>query len=205
MPANFSLRRPNQRGFTLLEIAIVLSIVGIIIAGVWFYGAQTLYNSKVEKLQSQIVHIITRSHEVFANNYVPPFTVLTQGAITANIFPADTLASSTASGSTSGYIALEPFANANGTQAPYSLSTSGVLLGSPLFDLSIPSVPTDACIKILLYMGAKSTVKQLGLLDFGPASSPGAYGFGVNGLDLSWATAKCSDPSRVGLGIEFQI
>jgi len=210
MPANLLPHRLNPRGFTLLEITIVLSIVGIIIAGVWFYGAQTLYNAKVEKLQSQIVHIITRSHEVFGNNSVPNNTDLTQGAITANIFPTDALGVPTSGSTTSGYIAIEPFAMPNGTVAQYSFRTLGPLNGAPTFLLSIPSVPTDACVKIISYMGAKATVTQLGLLLYGPANLSFSQGFGINGTPVYWAAQQCAAISPLngtnnGLAIMFQL
>ncbi len=147
MPKRFSSPLARQQGFTLIELAIVLSIVGVIIGGTWYYAAQTLNDIKKNKIIDQTLQIIQNTKRTFANVNTAPVsstaTNLTASAITAGIFPSDMIVNTTQ--------AADPYGQ------PVVLSTSSAQISS--FHLQY-NVRTDVCIALLTKLIANTTTRN---------------------------------------------
>jgi len=132
-------QRHSHTGFTLIELAIVLAIIGVIIGGVWYYAAQTLNKMKQEKMQDEITQIIQNSRQVFSSANTAPVigtnVNFTTQAITANIFPIEMV-----NNNTSPPTLMDPYGQ------PVTLTTSGAQNTS--FHLQF-NTRSDSCTNIM--------------------------------------------------------
>jgi type II secretory pathway pseudopilin PulG len=89
MSANFRY----QRGYSLLELGIVLTVVGLVIGGIWIYAGTANENNRINKLNAQALAIITNARKTFGNAGTPlgNFTAvnMTLAAVQAGVFPQD--------------------------------------------------------------------------------------------------------------------
>jgi len=62
------MRIRNRSGFTLIEIAIVLTIVGLLIGGIWLAAATVLENKKRNDFASEMLQTLVNTETLFAYN-----------------------------------------------------------------------------------------------------------------------------------------
>ena len=125
----------NQRGFTLIEIAIVLTIVGLVIGGIWL-AASTVYNNrKKTQLGQDAVQIVQNVRNLYAGqsastaNSITTAAAITAGAIPSNLILAGNATATTAFGGGSLTTVTSPNANQ--------------------FVITMSGIPQDACIEML--------------------------------------------------------
>lgn len=147
------MRRASS-GFTLLELAIVLSIIGAIISGIWIYAAQANESIRLEKFTSQTVRTIMNAKRVFANATFPDTLAnITDGAVTAGIFPAEMVTSDPDNR------VLDAYNNKVTLSYTAKAGTSGGIY------LTFEKLSQNACVSILTKLiGTKSVRQQSGLL-----------------------------------------
>ena len=137
---NRVMTRLKQKGFSLIEAAVVLGIVGLIISGVWVAAAEMMENWKVSKTVSDIQLIVQRAQKLMSISDSMAMSPDTNGTALmrdAGVFPDDWV---------SGGTVKSPFW---GTAYFDNRESSG------RFDLGIrTSVPQSVCIKLIVRMGA---------------------------------------------------
>jgi len=148
-------RLNSPQGFTLIELGIVLSIVGIIISGIWIYTAQINNNNKKLRLRQDMIQILTNTRATFANADAPSTatTGVPQAFATAGIIPSDMVVVTTGGGSL-----LSPFNTKisviNGPQPA---------TGHPQVVMQLFNLPADACTDLFMSFANPGAIKQFGL------------------------------------------
>ena len=86
-----------RRAFTLTEMAIVLGVVGLILAAIWSAASSVSDNNKIKRSQEQILQIVTNMRSLYATQQTfPPGTAhvdITPSMLVA--FPSDMINAST--------------------------------------------------------------------------------------------------------------
>jgi len=152
----------NQKGFTLIEIAIVLTIVGLVIGGIWLAAATVLNNNKTAELSRQVIQIVQNTKGLFTNQTgANPTGGFNQAAaISAGVFPGGMVINGTN--------VRHPFAT--------TLTTSSVTLerqGANAIDLTVGSttaglgLPQSACIDLVSRIATAENFSRYGLTKVG--------------------------------------
>ena len=70
----------NQRGFSLIEAAIVLGVVGLVIGGIWWGALRVRQIHRVNQMANGIMTIYCNTQRIFNRNSVPDHTDLANTA-----------------------------------------------------------------------------------------------------------------------------
>jgi prepilin-type N-terminal cleavage/methylation domain-containing protein len=83
--------RRHERAFTLVELAIVLVIGGLLIGGIWFAAAKVREGMNVYNAEKQLLFIVQRTREVWLSrgNVQGDYTALTQSMAQQEVFPGE--------------------------------------------------------------------------------------------------------------------
>lgn len=147
----------NQRGFTLIEIAIVLTIVGLVIGGIWLAASTVLNNNKKSEMARQVIQIVQNTKNLFANQTgANPATGFTQAnARTAGIFPA---------GMVVGNFVRHPFATSTTADSVTVNGTGGnqitLIIGTGAGAVALPQ---DACIELVTRVATQENFSRYGI------------------------------------------
>lgn len=137
-----------QRGFTLVELAIVLAIIGIVIAGIWAAAATVSRRNREAKATQYLLQIVQNVRSLYAKQQ--DNTDLTiQNLITAGAIPSEMVTSPTT--------AVTPWDTA---------VTVDTASGPTVFTIVFARVPVASCIA-LLSKTATSTYMDIGLVEAG--------------------------------------
>lgn len=159
----------NQKGFTLIEIAIVLTIVGLVIGGIWLAASTVLNNNKKSAATSQIIQIVQNTKNLFANQTGsnPAQNFDEDVGREAGIFPA---------GMVVGTAIRHPFSTGTANSVTMNGATNRITLnyglGAPPTDTALPR---DACIEIATRVATTENFGRYGIVS-------------VNGLTAATAT-----------------
>ena len=169
-----SQRHNHRKGFSLVEAAIVLGVVGLVVGGIWVSAAKFYEDYKVNKTVNDITLIVKKIQGLISiaddfalgNLYVLTNTVLQAGA-----FPKDWIDGSTVKNPFGGNVMIQNFSNPS----------------NPRFDFRLYNVPTSACIQLI------SKVSALNSRD-GVSGNYSSYGLGYiqvyNDSTQAWATSS---------------
>ena len=154
----------RQRGVTLIELALVLGVAGLIIGGIWAAASVAHEARKVNETVDQVRQIVENIRTRYLTaNQIPPqdFTNFTQTVAAANVFPAETWLTpgdpAGCSGATPCYF-YHPF-ESDGTGSTcnggtYCVGSAAALLGNVQgnansgFVLLLRSLPQAVCVKL---------------------------------------------------------
>lgn len=125
------LYRRFEQGFSLIELAIVLAIVGLLIAGIWLALSSTLKNNREKRTTQEIIQIVFNIRRLYENQ-TKTDGMDTTNLITAGVFPPEMVTNSTT---------VKNVWGGNVTAGYYS--------SSDRFKIVYPLVPPDSCIKII--------------------------------------------------------
>jgi prepilin-type N-terminal cleavage/methylation domain-containing protein len=168
----------NQRGLTLLESALVLAILGIVIAGVWVLSGAAFGGNKKNDLGTQIISTVESSRNYLRQVDLAATTITTQtawdlGLLSSNLRRAGT------------------YANAYGGSFSINLSNSQILI-------ALERIPTDACVDLLYARlgGSGDAANNMGLLGYGSPTI-------VNDFSFNAVTSYCQDSASKEVRLQF--
>ncbi len=151
MGTDSSSEQSKQRGFNLVEAAIVLGVVGLIIGGIWVASAAVYNSYKINKTVEDLAVIVKniqnlisfRDAENITNNATFASTL-----ISAGVFPKEWIID--------GNTIRTPF-GANVT--PWNLiGVSGV--NGTRFDLSMRNISVSECAQLAVKISSQGLAKQ---------------------------------------------
>lgn len=126
-----------KRGFTLTEVAIVLGVIGLILAGIWTAAAMVYENNRTSKAINEITLITQNLKSTYGggkSSLDANGTDITAGMIGSGVFPADMVSSSTTS------YALAPWPSSQ-VKIVSALSLNSV-------GITYSAITPDACLRL---------------------------------------------------------
>jgi Tfp pilus assembly protein PilE len=131
-------RQQGQRGFNLIEAAIVLGIVGLIVGGIWVAAAAVYENLRTGRGTQQLLQTAQAIRSLHASQ-----TTITTGDITASMAAAKALPSDMVVDTTP-LTAVNPW---QGAVLVVGVATAGTS-GGPGYWIIFNGLPTSACIDL---------------------------------------------------------
>lgn len=153
-------RLRSQRGFSLLEIVIVLGVATLLVTGIWMIAATAMNNHKKSVLIRDVAMIIQDTRALFSAQPIDVGTFTQTDAINARLFPASWLRSSAGGGQ----LLVQPFArNFNVHSASMRNSANNIYLwiGDPAPGAGLPQ---DACVALATGLGTTANFERMGFL-----------------------------------------
>ena len=167
-------KKHGVAGFTLTEVAIVLGILGIILAAVWLAANAVYSNQRLNKASTQILAIEGKLQTVFQNQNAFDTAATTASYITMGLFPADMVQSATVvQNGWRGAVTIKPV-------------TVGTIAGAGV-EITYDGLPADECTQLILSLGGIGRQTNLIGIKGGPAGS--TYPETTTSFPVSAATA----------------
>lgn len=198
------MRLRHSRGFSLLEMAIVMLIAGLIIAGIWILAAQINHENKKAILGRDVIQIVVNTRALFVNQTTSTGNFTSADAITANIFPA-----SWVQGNPAVPILRQPFATD-------FVSPSAIIQNSPIDAEDIylivgvtnsreRALPVDACVSLALKLGQAENFDRFGFKIIYIANGTSTRTFNRNSVPITPAAAAsgCSTADTNSVQVIF--
>jgi len=92
-----AVTHPEHRAFSLIEVAIVLAIVGLVIGGIWVAATRVRQASTVVDAATIVTHLVTGAQRLFTPDTYPTSygaeTSITSTSFNAGLAPGATLSS----------------------------------------------------------------------------------------------------------------
>ena len=183
----------RRKGFSLVEMAIVVAVIGTVIGVVWIAGESTYQKQRVNDAVTELQTISQNLLNIMTGRSFTSFTVnYTQNAITSGIIPSQYVNSPTA--------ANTPWSTGGLTIWALAAKTARIAFYG--------SMPTYGCVGLVLgatqcdpktYGCPRQIIVQTGVTVFTPDPSEG-----WNMLDVSALTTACVANAASGtISVEF--
>lgn len=156
------LKKLNQRGFTLIEIAIVLTIVGLVIGGIWLAASTVLNNNRIAEASRQVLQIVQNTKNLFTTQTgnAPAAGFTHVAGIAAGVFPAGSVITQGAA-----QITKHPFSTGNVNSITMAGVGNQVTLN---YGVGAPPAATalsqDACIAIATTVATPANFQRYGII-----------------------------------------
>lgn len=161
-------KNKQNRGFNLIEIAIVLAVVGIIVGGIYVAASSVYENNRKQEVQKQLLTIVQNMRAVYAGQ-VSIGTFATADAVAARIIPQDMI-------------------NGSAAVNAYGGATTVANSGSTGFTVTMEDVSRGACTEML--MKTVSTAQIADALGVTGATAGSAVAIGAT---IATITARCDN------------
>ena len=186
----------QSRGISLLELAIVLGVGGLLLSALWMGAAAVLNEQKKSDLINGAVQTMTNARALFAGDPSSPDDFTQDDAVRANLFP-DNWLFTLANGN---IIVRQPFARSLAGDSA-ALAGGNGLLSLTLGNLGIPNsgIAQDACVLLLLRIGSADHFRELGLVSLEAVPGNGRLTAAVT---PAAAAATCDTGGAEAAGLE---
>jgi prepilin-type N-terminal cleavage/methylation domain-containing protein len=197
--------RSKQRGFTLVEMTIVLGIIGIVVAAIWIAAGPVFLNNQVNQATQEMQTVVENMLPLYQGRAWPPAVVAGCPDITGNAISAGAIPSSNVTGACT---ASQVWGGA-GTFT-ISANAAGAPAGNT-FRISFANVPLQGCIALLMQAtgcdpsqaGCPVQVTASGGSKQPGAASAGGWHAAPNPLTPSTANALCSSTGPVAFDFKL--
>ncbi len=153
-------RRPQQAGFNLVEAAIVLGIVGLIVAGIWTAASAVYENLRLSRGTQQVLAIVQNVRTLYgsqANMGNTTAAIINDSLRAARVFPGEMV---------NGTVISHPWSNdTNSTVFVNPVSATN----STTFRVVYSGIPTSACVQ--LAVRSSGSPDDVGLVSMAAANS----------------------------------
>jgi hypothetical protein len=158
----------DQRGFNLIEAAIVLGVVGLVIGGIWIAASAVQEANRYRNLVGGFGFIVTQTQSILPASVFQGSDIGIDG-ISMGIWPKD-------------------WVNGTSRTNPYggnSYITATNMFGPVEFRVSMERIPLDTCLKFM------AAIDKYPNYNGGSIEPSGQSWDGVNGNYLSWRQDGC--------------
>ncbi len=203
-PTSFRLK---ERGFTLMELVIVLGAVGLLIGGV-FVAARSVSNSNhINTTSQQVGQVAQNIREYYMNaqgigagcgDITGPIDKTTSGDYTnTGVFPSEMRSSCSTCTAPYTYRIDSAFISANGPNLGIKAGSFRVMGASCVggvasrFQIVLTNLTPAAC-ATLLFSGLSYRDQSMGITQVCGASEDGATNPCYNGVAASWLPVSCA-------------
>lgn len=180
----------KSSGFSLLEAAIVLGVVGSVVAGIWTISASTRASMQANALHQQTLNLIKNVRDYYAGRALPTATAdITSTLRTGSVFPEEMCPANCVSGT------ITTVYNSYGGTATVAVPN----LTAPInqFDVTYTTVSQKGCIQLGMMLSARSS--DVGLISFNAGTARTTFP-----LSLSTLTGDCATDSET-VTVSFRI
>jgi len=157
--------RHSQQGFTLIEIAIVLTIVGLIIGGIWVAASTVFNNNKAQALAKDVIQAVQNTKTLFSSQGTSASTVgvTVTNLINAGVFPTDMVTPNAG-------VLVTPFSTQSAvTDVTVSAAPGGTATS---IGYAFNNLPSSACTQLLITLGSLNNIQKLGITGLNGGASP---------------------------------
>ncbi len=158
------MTRHKKKGFSLLEAAVVLGVVGLVIGGVWGVYSSVRASMQSNLLHQQTLNLVSSVRDYYANRPLPAAagsitsTLQTKGRFPEEMCPANCLSASTPSSPSP--------RNAYGGTATVNIPNPATY--SNQFYITYASVDKKGCMELGMKLSARAP--EIGLVSFSVGS-----------------------------------
>lgn len=142
-------RRAANKGFNLIEAAIVLGIVGLVVGGIWVAATSVYANLRAKTATDQLLKVAQGVRSIYATSANMANTAgdVTSDMAKANVLPGDNL-----TGLPSAATAANTVNPWNGNLGVIASDAAGALLATNAtnFGVVFTNVPSAACVDFVL-------------------------------------------------------
>lgn len=121
-----------RKGFSLIEAAIVLGIVGLVIGGIWVAASAVQTNLRESTASQGVLQIVNNVRNLYYGQSLTATATITSDLVSAGAIPGDLL---------------------QGTNArnPWNGSITVAIAGASFdqFTVAFPAVPRDSCVELI--------------------------------------------------------
>jgi type II secretory pathway pseudopilin PulG len=159
--SSFSATTPRRkRGFSLMEAAVVLGVVGLVIGGIWGVAASVRASMQSNQLHQQTLNLVSSIRDYYANRPLPAVA----GAITSTlsgkgIFPEEMCPANCVSAASP---SSPPPLNAYGGTTTVTIPNPATY--SNQFSVTYLSVDKKGCMELGMKLSARAP--EIGLVSF---------------------------------------
>ncbi len=127
----YTRKRAAQRGFNLIEAAIVLGVVGLVIGGIWVAAAAVQANLRKADASKGLIQIVQNTRNLYYGQSATATADITSQLVSAKALPAD-------------------FINGTAGKNPFNGDVTVSIAGASFdqIDVLFGTVPKDACIDL---------------------------------------------------------
>lgn len=201
-------RRAANKGFNLIEAAIVLGIVGLVVGGIWVAATSVYANLRAKKATDELLSIVQSVRALYSTSTSTNLGAavdMTQQVGQANALPGDVLTTAPNAVAAGGANVTNPW---GGGLAVTNFNAAGTI-----FQVTYSNVPSAACLDFVMRnAGASHDVGMSGISGavataFGaavgvPAAIAQALTPGV-GITLANAQTECASAAAANRNISF--
>jgi type II secretory pathway pseudopilin PulG len=154
----------RKRGFSLLEAAVVLGVVGLVIGGIWGVASSVRASMQANQLHQQTLNLVSSIRDYYANRPLPSVTadmtdtLRTKGRFPEEMCPANCVAAISPS-------VLSYVRNAYGGTATVTIPNPATY--SNQFYITYLSVDKKGCMELGMKLSARAP--EIGLVSFAAA------------------------------------
>ncbi len=132
-------RRATNKGFNLIEAAIVLGIVGLVVGGIWVAATSVYANLRSKRATDELLGIAQSVRALFATSTVTGLGAvdMTPQMAQANVLPRDTMTQTAA---------LTTSANTANPWAGGNISVGSFNAAGTQFYITFSNVPSAPCV-----------------------------------------------------------
>ncbi|MEJ0061695.1 MAG: type II secretion system protein [Alphaproteobacteria bacterium] len=217
-------RMPHrQRGFNLIELAIVLGVAGMLAGAIWLGARAVAHHHNINRAVDQLQQIVENVRDAYTNAAILPdedYILFTQRVARKDVFPAETKLTPDADPKTCGLGAPCYFAHPWSSDGAGSICGDGTICVSaspvanafgnvnPRYGITIMlrNLPQAACIDLgTKLLGVMDQVGLVGIgVDTGDAAIPGAIATPMPPTP-TWLAASCTSANANRLYFAFRL
>lgn len=158
----------RQKGFSLIEAAIVLGLIGLVIGGIWVAAASARAGTQASQFQQQTLNLVKNVRDYYAAQALPAAATVTGTLAGKGIFPSDMCPANCVSAAA----AATPYTVRNAYGGSTAVVIPNVTTYPNQFTVTYQSIDEKGCVELAMRLSARSA--EVGLVSYFVSSNASA-------------------------------